>query len=228
MTTFNRSVPEINVHMPAFAVKDKWSARTHFWGLVGAIIATPILMIRAAGCSMAAQISFALFMLSMILLYGASTSYHAFNIGSKGNLKLKRLDHISIFWLIAGSYAPICIQVLKEDGRLLLACVVGLAVCGTVFKLFWVTCPRYVSSVIYIGMGWACMSVAPQLISAMSTASFGWLLAGGLFYTAGGVIYAIKKPLIRLKGFGNHELFHCFVLAGSLCHYILMAAYLCA
>ncbi len=230
MTTLeNHSADLAGAFAPLFRIKDKWSARTHFWGLLFAIIGTPVLLIRASGCPLLLQIGFAVFMLSMCMLYGASTAYHTFDIGKNGNLKLKRLDHCSIFWLIAGSYTPICLQVLpQKQCMILLGVVYGLALTGTVFKLLWVTCPRYVSSVIYIAMGWACISVIGDLVAGMRTGAFLLLLAGGLFYTAGGVIYAIRKPLLKSEEFRNHELFHCFVLAGSFCHYMLMLIYLTA
>ena len=131
----------------------------------------------------------------------------------------------SIFLLIAGSYTPICVTVLEPSiGIPLLYVIYGIAALGILFKLCWITCPKYVSSIMYIGMGWACLSVLPQIIHGLGS-GFWWLLAGGIFYTVGGVIYALKPNLFpkeETTGFGNHELFHLFVLAGSLCHYLLM------
>ena len=170
-------------------------------------------------------------MISMILLYGASTSYHSFDISEKANLRLKRLDHMMIFVLIAGSYTPVCLTVLRGSiGMRLLAIVWGLAIVGMIFKLLWVTCPKWVSSVIYIAMGWVCVLAMPQLVAGLSFGAFMWLLAGGLFYTVGGVIYAMKFPVFhnRFRYFGCHELFHVFVMAGSLCHFIVMYVYLCS
>lgn len=111
----------------------------------------------------------------------------------------------------------------------LLAIVWGLAIVGMIFKLLWVTCPKWVSSVIYIGMGWVCILAMPQLLAGLSFGAFMWLLVGGLFYTVGGVIYAMKFPVFhnRFQYFGCHELFHVFVMAGSLCHFIVMYVYLC-
>ena len=105
----------------------------------------------------------------------------------------------------------------------------GLAIVGMIFKLLWVTCPKWVSSVIYIAMGWVCVLAMPQLVAGLSFGAFMWLLAGGLFYTVGGVIYAMKFPVFhnRFQYFGCHELFHVFVMAGSLCHFIVMYVYLC-
>ena len=166
-----------------------------------------------------------IFMASMIILYAASTIYHTFDISEKVNLVLKRIDHMSICILIAGSYTPVCLTVLRDSvGLHLLTIVWILAAAGMIFKLFWVTCPKWISSVIYISMGWVCVIAMPQLIGSLSLSQFLWLLAGGLIYTAGGVIYALKFPVFhdRFKYFGCHELFHVFVMAGSVCHFVVM------
>ncbi|MCR5228633.1 MAG: hemolysin III family protein [Solobacterium sp.] len=214
-----------------FRPKDFWSAATHFAGYTASIIAMPFLLIKAGhfGADSLQMRGYAVFMLSMIILYGASTAYHSFNVSPDFNMILKRIDHCSIFLLIAGSYTPVCLTVLEGSGGYTLLAVIWLAaLAGIIFKICWVTCPRVVSSVIYIGMGWAALSVLPRLYTGLGT-GFAWLLAGGLMYTAGGIIYAIKPalfPKAQETGFGNHELFHCFVLAGSLCHYIMVSRYI--
>jgi hemolysin III len=100
----------------------------------------------------------------------------------------------------------------------------GIAILAIAFKLLWVTCPKWISSVLYIVMGWTCVMALPQIYSALAGAAFFWLLAGGIFYTVGGVIYAVKMPAFNANhpNFGTHEIFHVFVMAGSLCHFILM------
>ena len=214
-----------------FRLKDPGSTLTHFAGFVISIMAMPVLLIRASlfGSSVTELTAYSLFMLSMIVLYGASSSYHAFDISEKGNMVLKKIDHLSIFLLIAGSYTPVCICGLGSvRGMILLTAIWLSAAAGMVFKLFWVNCPKYVSSVIYMMMGWMCLAVIPELYASVGMTGFLWLLAGGLFYSAGSVIYARRKDLFCLPGFGNHELFHCFVLAGSFCHYIFMYSYLIA
>ena len=127
--------------------------------------------------------------------------------------------------LIAGSYTPICLLVLpRKIGVLLLSIVWGIAIVGILLKAFWVYCPKWVSSVLYIGMGWTCVLAFTQILNSMSPAAFGWLLAGGLIYTVGGIIYALKLPLFnnRHQYFGSHEIFHLFVMGGSACHFIVM------
>ena len=102
--------------------------------------------------------------------------------------------------------------------------VYALSAIGILMKALWVTCPKWVSSVIYISLGWSCIFAFPQIISSVTPMGFFWLLAGGILYTVGGVIYALKFPVFhdRFRYFGTHELFHVFVLGGSLCHYLFM------
>ena len=129
--------------------------------------------------------------------------------------------------LIAGSYTPICLLVLGgRTGLILLAIVWAFAIAGILIKAFWVFCPKWVSSVLYIGMGWTCVLAFTQLLNSLSPAAFGWLLAGGIIYTVGGVIYALKLPIFnnKHKYFGSHEIFHLFVMAGSACHFVVMYA----
>lgn len=211
---------------PTFHVRDRVSALTHFIGLLAAVLLCPPLLVQASarGADTAAMASLGVFMLSMIALYAASTAYHSFCLSPEGVWRLKKLDHMMIFVLIAGTYTPVCVIVLPEQtGRWMLALIWGLALVGMVLKFFWVGCPRWFSSVIYIAMGWTCLLAMPQIVRSLSTAGFVWLLLGGIAYTAGGVIYALKPRLTaKLKNFGPHEIFHLFVMAGSLCHYLTM------
>ncbi len=173
-------------------------------------------------------ISIIIYAASLILLYAASTTYHTFNKSEKINTLLKKIDHMMISVLIAGSYTPICLLVLGgKTGFILLAIVWGIAIVGILIKAFWVYCPKWVSSALYIGMGWTCVLAFTQILNSMSAAAFGWLLAGGVIYTAGGVIYALKLPIFNLRheNFGSHEIFHLFVMGGSTCHFIVMYAF---
>lgn len=207
-------------------VKDPGSAITHFIGMLMAIFAAVPLLIKAAREPERIYIiSIAIYAVSLILLYAASTTYHTFDKSPRINTILKKIDHMMISVLIAGSYTPICLLVLpRKIGVLLLSIVWGIAIVGILIKAFWVYCPKWVSSVLYIGMGWTCVLAFTQILNSMSAAAFGWLLAGGLIYTIGGVIYALKLPIFnnRHKNFGSHEIFHLFVMGGSVCHFIVM------
>jgi hemolysin III len=218
-------------HNFRFRAKEPGSALTHLIGFIAAIFGTPALLIHASmhGASFLNQISLSIFMLSMILLYGASTVYHSFDVSERVNRVLRKIDHMMIFILIAGSYTPVClIGIGGAVGTRLLALVWGIAIFGLVLKACWITCPKWFSSVIYIGMGWVCLLAFPQIVANLSVGAFAWLLAGGLIYTIGGIIYALKLPLFNslFKNFGSHELFHVFVMGGSFCHFMMMYQYL--
>ncbi len=210
-------------------IREPGSAITHFIGMMMAVFAAVPLLVKAGVRSGSLNFtSMAVFMTSMILLYGASAAYHSVNLSGRPLTVFRKLDHMMIFVLIAGSYTPVCLIVLGGSaGYTLLALVWGIALAGMLVKACWITCPKWFSSVIYIAMGWVCLLVFGQLLSTLPTAAFLWLLAGGLIYTAGGIIYALKLPLFnsRHKGFGSHEVFHLFVMAGSICHFIFMYVY---
>ena len=181
-------------------IKDPGSAITHFIGMLMAIFAAiPLLLKAAREPDKIYIIAIAVYVASLILLYAASTTYHTFDKSKKINTILKKIDHMMISVLIA----------------------------GILIKAFWVYCPKWISSVLYIGMGWTCVLAFTQLLNSLSPAAFGWLLAGGIIYTVGGVIYALKLPIFNSKHeyFGSHEIFHLFVMAGSACHFVVMYAF---
>ena len=206
--------------------KDPGSAITHFIGWLMALFAAlPLLLKAAQAPDRIHVICLAVYMVSMILLYGASTLYHTLDISPRVNKLLKKFDHMMIFVLIAGTYTPVCVIVIGGAQGLFLLCLIwAIALAGILIKALWINCPKWVSSVLYIGMGWVCVISFTSLLNSQSPAAFGWLLAGGVIYTIGGVIYALKLPLFnsRHKAFGSHEIFHLFVMGGSLCHFILM------
>ena len=211
-------------------VKDPGSALTHFIAMLLALCAAVPLLVRAAVHSGVKSLTaMTVFMISMVLLYAASTIYHSVNCSGRILRIFRKMDHMMIFVLIAGTYTPVCLLTLpKPSGLMLLAAVWGIALVGIFIKGFWITCPKWFSSVLYIAMGWSCLSVLGQLFSLLPLHAFLWLLAGGLIYTAGGIIYALRLPLFdaRHPMFGLHEIFHLFVMAGSLCHFVFMFCYL--
>lgn len=210
-------------------IREPGSAITHFIGMMLAVFAsTPLLIKAAVSDGFTAFFAMAVFMLSMIALYGASTLYHSVMVKDRILRVFRKIDHMMIFVLIAGSYTPVCLIVL--GGRLgytLLAVVWTIAIIGMLIKALWITCPKWFSSVIYIAMGWVCLGVFGQLWNTLPHSAFLWLLAGGIIYTVGGVIYALKLPIFnsRHRYFGSHEIFHLFVMGGSVCHFIFMYLY---
>lgn len=210
-------------------IREPGSAITHFIGMMLAIFAAVPLLVKAGVTSGGSSFTaMTVFITSMILLYGASAMYHSVNLAGRSLRIFQKLDHMMIFVLIAGSYTPVCLIVLGGDaGYRLLALVWGIALAGMAIKACWITCPKWFSSIIYIAMGWVCVLVFGQLFDTLSTAAFLWLLTGGIIYTVGGVIYALKLPIFnsRHQAFGSHEVFHLFVMGGSICHFIFMYLY---
>ena len=210
-------------------IREPGSAITHFIAMMMAVFAAVPLLIKAGIQSGQENLlAMAIFMGSMILLYGASATYHSVDLTGRSLRIFSKLDHMMIFVLIAGSYTPVCLIVLGGKlGYTLLALVWGIAAVGMLIKAFWITCPKWFSSIIYIAMGWVCVLVFGPLLNTLSTPAFLWLLAGGIIYTVGGVIYALKLPIFnsKHKSFGSHEVFHLFVMGGSICHFIFMYLY---
>ena len=210
-------------------IREPGSAITHFIAMMMAVFAAVPLLIKAGIQSGQENLlAMAIFMGSMILLYGASATYHSVDLTGRSRRIFRKLGHMMIFVLIAGSYTPVCLIVLGGKlGYTLLALVWGIAAVGMLIKAFWITCPKWFSSIIYIAMGWVCVLVFGPLLNTLSTPAFLWLLAGGIIYTVGGVIYALKLPIFnsKHKSFGSHEVFHLFVMGGSICHFIFMYLY---
>ena len=204
-------------------IREPGSALTHFIAMLLALCAAVPLLVRAAVHSGVKSLTaMTVFMISMVLLYAASTIYHSVNCSGRVLRIFRKMDHMMIFILIAGTYTPVCLLTLpKPSGLMLLAAVWGIALVGIFIKGFWITCPKWFSSVLYIAMGWSCLSVLGQLFSLLPLHAFLWLLAGG-------IIYALRLPLFdaRHPMFGLHEIFHLFVMAGSLCHFVFMFCYL--
>lgn len=211
-------------------LKDPGSAITHFIGLMMAIFAgIPLLLKAAKEPDKVYLISLSIYLISMILLYLASTTYHSLDISPKINQWLRKIDHMMICVLIAGTYTPICLISLRgKIGVILLTIIWSFAIIGILLKALWIHCPKWVSSLLYIGMGWTCVLAFTSLLKALSPGAFGWLLAGGIIYTIGGIIYALKLPVFNSmhKNFGSHEIFHLFVMGGSVCHFIVMYVFL--
>lgn len=211
-------------------IREPGSAITHLIGMILATVASVPLSVKAVlTAGQTGLIAMTIFMTSMVLLYAASTMYHSVNVSGKHLKIFRKIDHMMIFVLIAGSYTPVCMLVLEpHSGHTLLAVVWGIALGGMLIKALWITCPKWFSSILYIAMGWACISVFDQLLALLSTGAFLWLLAGGILYTVGGIIYALKLPVFNAlhKNFGSHEIFHLFVMGGSFCHFICMYRYI--
>jgi len=205
--------------------RDPLSSYTHFIGLMLAVMGTFIMLLKIlSGDFHGAQLSGLIFCLSLAGLYGASSLYHFVNGTVEVIKRLRKLDHSMIYVLIAGSYTPLLYAILPEPKNyILLGLIWFLALSGIIMKLFWIEAPRALSAILYILMGWFIAIDFPAL-GELPIGAVTLLASGGVLYTIGGVIYAIKKPNIN-KMFGFHEIFHIFVMAGSLCHYLMVLLY---
>jgi hemolysin III len=203
-----------------------YSALTHGIGIVFALLALGILlhMTLSMGAAPRTVTSVSIYAVSMLCLYTASTVYHSLNTSLQGRLFLRKLDHVMIYFLIAGTYTPICTITLggTVSGRVMLAVIWAMALLGTGFTLFWIRMPRILTSLIYLVMGWTAIFAIYPLHAVMDSLSFTMLLSGGILYSIGGILYALKWPGRDNKYFGCHEIFHVFIVLGSICHFIMI------
>jgi hemolysin III len=208
-------------------LREPVSGLTHLAGALLAVVALGVLLAGAAGEGRLDQfVAFGVFGCSLVALYGASALYHLLPVSPPAVARLRRLDHMAIFVLIAGTYTPICVLALEGGwGAGLLGVVWVLAFCGVVLKLLWMDAPRWLTVGLYLGMGWVAVVAAAAILKAVPPGGMAWILGGGLVYSAGAVIYGLKWPDIRPGVFGFHELWHLFVLAGSACHFWAMLRY---
>lgn len=204
------------------------SGFTHLFGALISAVGLFVLLESGVSSSNPWRIyTFLVFGVSLILLYSASTIYHLVVASEKAIKVLRRIDHSMIYVLIAGSYTPVCLISLRNKiGIQLFIAIWSLAVIGILVKNFWFNAPRWLSTGFYILMGWLVVVAIYPLSKALPAAALAWLVAGGIMYTVGGLIYALKRPNITTKYFGFHEIFHLFVLAGSFCHYWMILNYL--
>lgn len=209
-------------------IKEPVNSMTHLLGVILSIIGLILLLYYSVKIATPWHIvSFSIYGVSMILLYTASTLYHSLKLSEKSVQILHKIDHMMIFLLIAGSYTPICLIPLRGGwGWTLFGIAWFLAITGILLKIFWFNAPRWISTIFYIGMGWVVVIAFIPLVNSMPFAAVMWLVAGGVSYTIGAVIYGLKKPNIFKKYLGFHEIFHIFVLGGSFCHFILMFRYI--
>ena len=201
-----------------------FSALTHGIGVWLFSVGVAVLIVIAAFMHSALHvISYTVYGVTLIGLYTTSTLYHCLKVRPSGRNTLRKLDHIMIYMLIAGTYTPICLLTLRGAwGWSIFGVIWGLAVVGSVVKLFWLKAPRWISAIAYIGMGWMALVAIVPLVQSMSVPAMALLGGGGFFYTAGAILYALRWPGRERKYFGFHEVFHIFILLGSICHFTMM------
>lgn len=214
-------------------IKDPVSGISHLIGAVLSVIGLVFLIVYSAKYGEGAWdvVSFTIFGVGLILLYTFSTLYHMLNIGERGTRVFRKFDHMMIYVLIAASYTPICLGPIRGPwGFSILGVIWGLAILGIILTAVWLQAPRWLTTSIYIAMGWLVIVMAYPLLTTFKELnalySLIWLLVGGIFYTIGGVVYGLKKAPFTTKHFGFHEIFHIFVLFGSICQYWFIFRYL--
>lgn len=209
-------------------IREPINGLTHLSGALLSFVALLAMVIKASistqtALSIAAVIIFGV---SMILLYSASATYHMVIAKEKVIAFLRKIDHSMIFILIAGTYAPFCLISLNGiTGWVLFSLITFAALCGVVFKMIWFNCPRWLSTAIYIVMGWMVIFVAPPLAKVLSTTGLFLLVLGGILYTIGGIIYGTKPKFLESKHLGFHEIFHIFIMLGSTAHFLSVYLY---
>ena len=209
-------------------IREPINGLTHLAGAVLSVFGLIALILKALVTQVSPVELFAVatFGISMILLYSASAAYHSVFASDRVIAFLRRVDHSMIYLLIAGSYTPFYLISLEGSiGRTIFIIVSSMAVHGIFFKLVWFTSPRWLSTALYIIMGWIIIFAGAPLFSVLSKNGFLLLLWGGIFYTIGGVIYAFKPKWLEFKNFGFHEIFHVFILFGSLSHFLSVYIY---
>lgn len=213
------------------SLREPVSALTHSLGALLSVVGLIILLAEAIGNDSVRQVvAFSIFGGSLVAMYSVSAFYHSFNLSERGIAHLRRIDHMMIYVLIAGTYTPVCLLLLPEPyGLVLLSTVWALAAIGTAMKIVWMDSPTWISTALFLGIGWIGVLLIRQLLQVAPTGFFLWLLAGGLFYSLGAVVHALKWPRPstdeRPLVFGSHEIWHLFVMAGSFSHYWAILAY---
>ncbi len=213
--------------MPATAVpswrhprlfKDPASAATHFAGFLAALGGLVFLVASAKGAI--ASAGMATYGGSLALLFLASTLYHFFDVGPRGNVWLRRLDHVCIFLLIAGTYVPACLWLLDGAWRIGMLATIGLiTLAGIVFKLAWVDCPKWLSVGVYMALGWIVLVPAHRIFPQLDATQLAWLVGGGATYSLGALVYVSHRPDPWPGVFGHHDVWHLFVLGGAAGHF---------
>ncbi len=209
-------------------IREPINGLTHLAGALLSFVGLLALVIKASlttGSPLAIT-AVMIFGISMILLYTASATYHMVISKESVIAFLRRIDHSMIFLLIAGSYTPFCLISLNgATGWTLFGIIIGAAATGILFKMVWFKSPRWLSTSIYIIMGWMVIFVISPLSSVLNAGGIFWLVAGGIMYTIGGVIYALKPAFLQSKYLGFHEIFHIFIMLGSLAHFLSVYHY---
>ena len=203
-----------------FPVREPFNAYSHLVGAIGALVLLVYLIVNSSEDPGASRISFIVYGITVFLMFASSSIYHAVNVTFETEERFRMIDHIMIYLVIAGTYTPICTIVLEGNWRLwMLIGIWSFALIGIIKKVFWMSAPRWFSTVLYLLMGWVSVIIFPNLWDQLPHIFSYWIAIGGLFYTIGAIIYGIKKPDPFPEVFGFHEIWHLFVLGGAFSHF---------
>ncbi|WP_312863431.1 PAQR family membrane homeostasis protein TrhA [Spinactinospora alkalitolerans] len=204
------------------AVKPRLRGWLHL-GTAPLALAAGIVLVCLAPTGLS-RVASAVYAVSSVLLFSTSAIYHVGRWSPRGMAVLRRMDHSNIYLIIAGTYTPFVLLVL--DGALraaMVSLIWGAAIAGVLFKVFWLNSPRWLSTALYIAVGWAAVLFIPQLIGGTHPATWILILVGGVLYSVGALVYGLKRPDPAPRWFGFHEIFHSLTIAAYVCHYIAVS-----
>lgn len=201
-------------------LREPVNSLTHWVGAILALIGL-IALIIIGWDTPAKIISFAIYGVSLIFMFSASATYHMVRVKDRALEIFRKVDHAAIFVLIAGTYTPFCVNAFTGFWKWgMLSLIWSLAIIGIIVKIFYIRAPRWLNAGIYVLMGWISVAAAGQMLASLPIWVFGWLIAGGVIYTLGAVVYATKIFNFKPGVFGFHEVWHIFVLLAAMAHYV--------
>lgn len=210
-----------------FPPREPFNAWSHYIGAAGALVFLIVLMVKADNESAAHRLAYFIYGLSVVMMFLSSAIYHSVQVGDMAMKRFRIIDHVMIYVVIAGTYTPVC--VIPLEGAWQVGMLTGIwifAFAGVLKKTVWLHAPRWLSTALYLLMGWVSVLIFPQLWDVLPKGFSYWIAAGGVFYTLGAVIYGTKKPDPVPGVFGFHEIWHLFVMGGAFSHFWAIYYYL--
>jgi hemolysin III len=208
--------------LPAPVVRPRWRGVIHRWAAIGFVPAFAVLLAVASGAP--ARIAVGLHAIGVIGMLGVSAVYHSGRLSPSAFRVFKRIDHSTILLAIAGTYTAVTVLALDGSEQTKMLWVVGIgALAGVAIRMAWLDAPYPVVAAVYLVVGWSAVADLPAYVRGTTGAELTLIVVGGLLYTAGGVVYALHRPVLRPATFGYHELFHAIVVAGAACHFAAVA-----